>query len=104
MLVGNRVILRPFRRTDLDGLYDLVADIREIGDFWPLGCISEPRWFKQFDETSWWSNDFKLFLITDREGRRLGQINVYKASHSYAWMGTWLLHLSARGPRQRIRN
>ena len=83
MLVGNRVVLRPFRRTDLDGLYDLVADVREIGEFWPLGCISEPRWLKQFDETSWWSDEFKLFLITDRDGRRIGQVNIYKASHSY---------------------
>ena len=83
MLVGRRVILRPFRRSDLDGLYDLVADVREIGEFWPLGCVSEPRWLKRFEETSWWSDEFKLFLITDREGRRLGQVNIYKASHSY---------------------
>ena len=76
MLVGNRIILRPFRRTDLDGLYDLVADVREIGKLWPLGCISKSRWFKRFDETSWWSDDFKILLITDREGRRLGQVNV----------------------------
>jgi len=83
MLVGNRVILRPFRKDDLNGLYDLVADVREIGMFWPLGCISEPRWMKQFDETGWWADDYKLFLITDRDGRRLGQINIYNASHSY---------------------
>jgi len=83
MLVGHRVILRPFRRSDLDGLYDLTSDVREIGEFWPLGCISEPRWLKQFDETSWWTDEFKLFLITDLGGRRLGQVNVYKASHSY---------------------
>ncbi|MFC2095458.1 GNAT family N-acetyltransferase [Candidatus Bipolaricaulota bacterium] len=83
MLVGNRVILRPFRRSDLEGLYDLVSDVREIGEFWPLGCISEPRWFKQFDEMQWWSGEFKILLITDLDGRRLGQINVYKASHSY---------------------
>lgn len=83
MLVGNRVILRPFRRPDLDGLYDLVADVRRTGEFWPLGCISEPRWFKQFDEMSWWSDDFKILLITDLDGRRLGHINIYKASHSY---------------------
>ena len=88
MLVGNQVILRSFRRSDLDGLYDLVADVRKIGEFWPLGCISEPRWFKQFEETNWWSDDFKLFLITDRDGRRLGQVNIYKASHSY---GGWEL-------------
>ncbi len=99
MLVGNRVILRPFRRSDLDGLYDLVADVREIGEFWPLGCISEARWFKRFDDTGWWSDEFKLFLITDREGRRLGQVNVYKASHSYhGWeLGYRIYRLEDRG-------
>ena len=83
MLVGKNVILRPFRRTDLEGLYDLVSDVREIGEFWPLGCISEPRWLKRFDENHWWTDEFKILLITKRAGRRLGQINVYKASHSY---------------------
>ncbi|MBE0636611.1 GNAT family N-acetyltransferase [Candidatus Bipolaricaulota bacterium] len=83
MLVGKAIILRPFRRNDLDGLYDLDADIRERGEFWPLGCLSEPRWLKRFDETSWWTEEFKVFLITDRAGRRLGQVNVYKASHSH---------------------
>ena len=83
MLVGQRVILRPFRRSDLDGLYELVADVRDKGPFWPLGCISEPRWFKRFEENAWWSKEFKILLITDREGRRLGHVNIYKASHSY---------------------
>lgn len=83
MLVGNRVILRPFRRTDLEGLYDLTADVREMGEFWPLGCISEPQWLKQFDEMFWWTGDFQIFLITDRDGSRLGHINIYKASDSY---------------------
>jgi len=99
MLVGRCVILRPFRRDDLDGLYDLVADVREIGEFWPLGCISEPRWLKQFDETGWWSDEFKILLITDREGRRLGHINIYKASHSYdGWeLGYRIYRLEDRG-------
>jgi len=83
MLVGRRVILRPFRRSDLDGLYELSADVRKKGEHWPLGCVSEPRWFAQFEESKWWTDEFKLFLVTDRAGRRLGQVNVYKASHSY---------------------
>lgn len=83
MLVGKHVVLRPFRRSDLEGLYDLVADVRQTGEFWPLGCVSEPRWFKQFDENGWWTDEFKVFLIADRDGRRLGQINSYQASHSY---------------------
>jgi len=99
MLVGHRVILRPFRRADLEGLYDLVADVREIGEFWPLGCISEPRWLKQFDETGWWDEEFKLLLITDHAGRRLGQVNVYKASHSYdGWeLGYRIYRIEDRG-------
>ena len=83
MLIGHRVILRPFRRADLEGLYDLVSDVREIGEFWPLGCISEPRWLAQFDENHWWTDEFRVFLITDCEDRGLGQINIYRASHSY---------------------
>jgi len=83
MLVGENVILRPFRRPDLDGLYELVSDVRDIGEFWPLGCISEPRWFKQFEENHWWTEEFKILLITTLDGRRLGAINIYKASHSY---------------------
>ena len=83
MIVGHRVILRPFRKPDLEGLYDLAADVRKMGPFWPLGCISEPRWAKQFEENGWWSDEFKILLVTDLDGRRLGQINIYKASHSY---------------------
>ena len=98
MLVGHRVILRPFRKSDLDGLYDLVSDVREIGEFWPLGCISEPRWFKQFEETNWWSGDFKILLITDREGGKVGQVNIYKASHSY---GGWELGYRIYRPEDR---
>jgi ribosomal-protein-alanine N-acetyltransferase len=96
MLVGHQIILRPFKRADLEGLYDLVADVRDKGPFWPLGCISEPRWFKQFEETGWWSKEFKILLITDRDGRRLGQINIYKASHSYdGWELGYRIYRSA---------
>jgi len=83
MLVGRSVVLRPFREEDLEGLYDLAADVREIGAYWPLGCTSEPGWFRQFRETAWWTDEFKILLITNRAGRRLGHINIYKASRSY---------------------
>jgi RimJ/RimL family protein N-acetyltransferase len=36
MLVGERVVLRTVRERDLDQLYDLMADVRTMGDFWPL--------------------------------------------------------------------
>jgi len=101
MLIGNRVILRPFRRSDLDGLYELSADVRKVGEHWPLGCISEPRWLAQFEESNWWTDEFKLFLVTDRSGRRLGQVNVYRASHSYdGWeLGYRIYRPEDRGKR-----
>ncbi len=36
MLVGRRVIVRTAREADLEGLYDLIADVRTIGDHGPL--------------------------------------------------------------------
>lgn len=41
MLTGHRVVLRTFREPDLEGLYDLIADVRAIGDHWPLHIGSE---------------------------------------------------------------
>jgi len=98
MLVGKRVILRPFRRSDLDGLYDLVSDVREIGDFWPLGCVSEAKWLKQFEETHWWADEHKILLITDREGQQIGQVMVFKPSH---WYGGWELGYRIYKPADR---
>ncbi|MBU0595630.1 GNAT family N-acetyltransferase [Candidatus Bipolaricaulota bacterium] len=83
MLVGRKVILRTFRQPDTEGLYDLIADVREIGDFWPLDVGSEGEWLKRFQENGWWTDDFGRMLVTDHEGRRLGYTNYYKASHSY---------------------
>jgi len=83
MLVGHRVILRTAREPDLEGLYDLIADVRTIGDHWPLRVGSESQWLKQFEETGWWKDDFGRMLLTDRDGRILGYLNYYNASHSY---------------------
>ena len=83
MLTGHHVILRTVREADLEGLYDLIADVRAIGDHWPLQISSETEWFKRFRENGWWTEDFGRLLLTDRAGRRLGYLNYYNASHSY---------------------
>jgi len=83
MLVGKKVILRPFRAGDLEGLHDLTADVRKAGEFWPLGMASEQKMLEQFEENGWWTDDCGRLLITDRAGRRLGMIIYYQASHSY---------------------
>ncbi|MGD8791889.1 MAG: hypothetical protein PVF47_05000 [Anaerolineae bacterium] len=41
MLVGEKVTLRTIRQADLEVLYDLGADVRYMGDYWPLHIYSE---------------------------------------------------------------
>ncbi|MFC2078950.1 GNAT family N-acetyltransferase [Candidatus Bipolaricaulota bacterium] len=83
MLTGHHVVLRTVREADLDGLYDLIADVRAIGDYWPLRIGSESEWLKRFHENGWWTEDFGRLLLTNREGKRLGYVNYYRPSHSY---------------------
>lgn len=83
MLTGRRVILRTVRKKDLDGLYDLIADVRLRGEYWPLRIGSESEWIKRFHETGWWTDDFGRLLLTDCDDRRLGYLNYYLPSNSY---------------------
>ncbi len=83
MLTGSSILLRTFREPDLEGLYDLIADVRTIGDHWPLGIGSESEWLKRFRENGWWTEDYGRLLVTDHAGNRLGYVNYYKSSHSY---------------------
>lgn len=78
MLVGKKVVLRTLREADLDRLYDLAADVREMGDYWPLGIPSELRWKKRLVETGWWEEDHGGLLITDHKDNILGQILFFK--------------------------
>jgi len=83
VLTGSHVVLRTFREPDLEGLYDLVADVRTIGDHWPLGIGSESEWLRRFRENGWWTEEHGRLLLADRAGKRLGYLNYYKPSHSY---------------------
>ncbi len=78
MLVGKKVVLRTLREADLDRLYDLAADVREMGDYWPLGLPSEMQWKERFSETGWWEEDHGTLLITDHEDSILGHIAFFK--------------------------
>jgi len=83
MLVGPRVVLRTFRETDVEALYDLMADVRTIGDFWPLRIGSAEQWLKSYRDDFWWTDEFGRLLLTDRSDRPLGYVNYFKAGNSY---------------------
>jgi RimJ/RimL family protein N-acetyltransferase len=80
MLVGKTVILRPVRESDLDQLYDLVADVRDMGPYWMPGLVSELQWKKELRETGWWEEHQGGLLITDRAGNIVGNIAFFKTA------------------------
>lgn len=86
MLVGKKVVLRTLREVDLDELFDLAADVREMGDYWPLSIPSELRWKRNLPETGWWEEDHGGLLITDHKDRILGHVLFFKPivyGHAY---------------------
>ena len=86
MLVGKNVIVRTVRRADLAHLYELVADVRAMGDYWPLHMESEIGRGQDLAESGAAEWDRSLLLITDREQRIVGQIAFFKSGsyhHAY---------------------
>jgi ribosomal-protein-alanine N-acetyltransferase len=79
MLVGKKVVLRTVREQDLDKLYDLAADVRNMGDYWPLSMISEPRWKQQTMDSGAWEEEQGVLLVTDHKDNILGQVAFFKA-------------------------
>ncbi|MBN1661339.1 MAG: GNAT family N-acetyltransferase [Anaerolineae bacterium] len=80
MLVGKNVIVRTVRHADLDRLYDLMADVRAMGDYWPPNIESEIQRSQELAEHGAWEQDRALLLITDREQRIVGQIAFFKSA------------------------
>jgi len=80
MLIGKRIILRTVGESDLPKLYELRADIRNLGEYYPLHMPSEFLDKKRFSESGWWTDALGSLLITNHQGDILGQVNFYKAS------------------------
>jgi RimJ/RimL family protein N-acetyltransferase len=78
MLVGKKIVLRTLRQADLDILVDLLADVREMGDYWQPHLASEIRWKGKLSETGWWEEDHGGLLITDYEDNVLGHVLFFK--------------------------
>ena len=84
MIKSERITLRTVRQSDLDELFELISDIKDRGDYYPVTLPSEPVFKKDFNETGFWGEDFGRMLITDKENHILGQIVVFKTSTNRA--------------------
>jgi RimJ/RimL family protein N-acetyltransferase len=78
MLHGTRISLRQIRESDLDALYDAHADIRNRGEFFPLGVLSEPAFRKTFLDGGFWQKEEGTLLIVSGDGEIAGHIEFFK--------------------------
>jgi [ribosomal protein S5]-alanine N-acetyltransferase len=65
VLTGDVISLRPVSQADLDQLYRFHIDIRNRGDYFPLGIASETVFKRRFQETGLWSDAEGMLLIVD---------------------------------------
>lgn len=78
MIQGKRINLRVVKPNDLDEIISLVSDTSERGEFLLPNMINEVMYKKRYQETGFWNDDFGSLLITDKEGRLLGDIAYFK--------------------------
>lgn len=77
MLVGRHVRLRPVREADLGVLYDRHTDIDDRGPFFPIGVMSMPRFWRQYQDSGFWTDDEGMLVMVDDSDAILGHIEFY---------------------------
>ena len=74
MLIGEKVILRTVKESDLPLLYDLLSTVYDKGDYWLIDIPDEPGFRRAFDKTGFWQEDFGRMILTDHDDNLLGEI------------------------------
>ena len=80
MIRGKKVILRTFRESDFEDYLEITNDLSNMSNFWPAHLQSEINLRKEFNENGFWKNDYRLMLITDKNGRLIGELDNFKTS------------------------
>lgn len=80
MIHGENLILRTFKESDLDAYSEIINDLSNMTPFWPATLQSEPNLRKEFDEGGFWKADYKILLITDKNGKFIGEVSSFKTS------------------------
>ena len=77
VLTGERVVLSPVREADLPAFYEAHVDIRNRGDYFPLGVLSESTMKARFAQTGFWEREEGTLLIRNRDGQMVGHIEFF---------------------------
>lgn len=78
MIRGKLINLRMVKQSDIDELIPLVSDTLEKGEFLNPNMINEVMYRKRYQETGFWNDEFCMLVITDKNGRLLGDISCFK--------------------------
>lgn len=80
MIHGKKIILRMFKESDLDTYSEIINDLSNMTPYWPANLQSEANLRKEFGENGFWKDDYKLLLMTDKEGNIVGEVDTFKTS------------------------
>ncbi len=78
MIQGKNINLKLIEQDDLDKIIMLQSDVVQSGEFLPPRMMNGVMYKKDFQETGFWKQDFGILLITNKEGRILGDISFGK--------------------------
>ena len=78
MISGKLINLRVAKQSDLDELIPLISDTVEKGEFLNPNMVNEVMYKKRYQETGFWNEEFGMLIITDKDGRLLGDISYFK--------------------------
>ena len=80
MIRGEIVVLRTIQEKDLDGLFELLSDVKNRGAFVPWDLPTQVGHRKQFQENSFWGEELgpQLICVSDQT---VGTIAFAKADY-----------------------
>jgi len=80
MIRGKRVNLRTFRESDLDEYSEIINDLSNMSNYWPINLQAETNLRKEFGKNGFWKDDYKLMVVTDKQGNLIGEVDNFKTS------------------------
>ncbi|EDY83707.1 hypothetical protein VDG1235_3334 [Verrucomicrobiia bacterium DG1235] len=69
-----------FEESDLDAYAKIVNNLSNATPYWPSGLQPKANLKKEFSENSFWKDDYKLLLVTDKDGKMIGEVDTFKSS------------------------
>ena len=80
MIRGEQINLRVVKEKDLPILFDYWSDIENRGEFFPIFLSSESKFYSEFKQTGFWTDEYSRLLIVDKEDDTiLGMIFFFKS-------------------------